>query len=184
MKFTQMQLPGVFTIALQPFTDHRGSFARTFCMKEFAVHELETLFVQMNHSKTHRKGTIRGMHYQRPPHTEVKLVRCIRGKVLDVVIDLRRQSTTFGQYLAIELSEANELTLYIPRGFAHGFQTLTDDVELLYQHSAYYHPEAELGIHYADPRFNINWPIPISTVSEKDKILTFMDDAFDGIDTY
>jgi len=184
MKFREMHLPGVYTIALEPFTDHRGSFARTFCRKEFAEHGLETQYVQMNHSKTQLKGTIRGMHYQRPPYTEVKLVRCIRGKVLDVIIDLRSRSATFGQYLTIELSEENELTLYIPAGFAHGFQTLTNDVELLYQHSAYYHPEAEQGIHYADPEFNIPWPKPMTSISKKDKFLTFIDDAFKGIDTY
>ena len=183
MKFKELNIPGVFTISLEPFTDHRGSFARTFCAEEFAAHKLETNFVQMNHSKTTKEGTIRGMHYQCAPYAEVKLVRCIRGSVLDVVIDLRKDSSSWGQHIAVELSDLNELTLYIPRGFAHGFQTLSDNVELLYQHSSFYHPEAESGIHYADPRFNIQWPLPVSSISKKDKLLTFVDDAFMGIQT-
>ncbi|NND06265.1 MAG: dTDP-4-dehydrorhamnose 3,5-epimerase [Saprospiraceae bacterium] len=183
MKFEELNIPGVYTISMEPFTDHRGSFARTFCSKEFAACGLETTFVQMNHSKTTMKGTIRGMHYQRAPHSEVKLVRCIRGKVLDVIIDLRKDSSSWGQHIAVELSALNELTLYIPRGFAHGFQTLSENVELLYQHSSYYHPEAESGIHYADPRFNIQWPLPVSSISKKDKLLTFVSDAFKGIQT-
>ncbi len=181
MIFHKTSLPGLFVIDMQPFVDDRGLFARTFCAREFSERGLETHYVQCNHSSTKSKGTIRGMHYQNPPHAEVKLIRCTSGAVWDVVIDVRAGSPTFLQHVGVELSAINGKMMYIPKGFAHGFQTLSDEAQLAYQHSSYYYPDAESGLHYADPALNIAWPLPVSRISEKDKIISFIDDTFTGI---
>lgn len=148
--------------------DERGSFARTFCVREFSEAGLETSFVQHSSSCTRAKGTVRGMHFQRAPHEEVKLVRCVRGSVLDVIVDLRPQSPTYRKWAGFELSEQNRTQLYIPKGFAHGFQTLTDDVEILYLISAFHAPDAAAGYRYDDPAFDISWPLPITVMAAKD----------------
>ena len=168
MKFIPTILNGSFTIQLDPINDERGWFARYFCKKEFSTIGHEKEWVQMNHSFSLKKGTLRGMHFQNPPHSEIKLVRCIQGSVFDVIIDLRKDSPTFLKWFGTELSAENKLMMYIPEGFAHGFQTLEDNSGLLYMHTAYYSPEAEDGLRYNDPQVNISWPIEISEISMRD----------------
>ena len=168
MKFIPTILNGSFTIQLDPINDERGWFARYFCKKEFSTIGHNKEWVQMNHSFSLKKGTLRGMHFQKPPHSEVKLVRCIQGSVFDVIIDLRKDSPTFLKWFGTELSAENKLMMYIPEGFAHGFQTLEDNSGLLYMHTAYYSPEAEDGLRYNDPLVNISWPIEISEISMRD----------------
>ena len=168
MKFIPTILNGSFTIQLDPINDERGWFARYFCKKEFSTIGHNKEWVQMNHSFSLKKGTLRGMHFQKPPHSEVKLVRCIQGSVFDVIIDLRKDSPTFLKWFGTELSAENKLMMYIPEGFAHGFQTLEDNSGLLYMHTAYYSPEAESGLRYNDPLVNISWPLEISEISMRD----------------
>lgn len=181
MIFTPTQLKGVFIIDLQPVGDSRGWFSRTYCKNEFAAIGHDKEWVQLNHSFTSKKGTVRGMHYQLPPFSEIKMVRCIAGAVLDVVIDLRKGSLTFLQWTGVELSAENKKMIYIPEGFAHGFQCLTDNCELLYHHSAFYTPGAEGGIRYNDPLVGINWPLELTEISDRDKVHPFLEKNFKGI---
>jgi dTDP-4-dehydrorhamnose 3,5-epimerase len=170
MLFNETQLPGAFIIELEPRLDERGFFARTWCQREFAEHGLVSSIVQSNLSFSKRAGTLRGMHYQVAPNEETKLIRCTRGALYDVIIDLRPDSSTYGRWAAFELTDRNHKMLYVPRGFANGFQTLTDDVELVYHVSAFYSPESERGIRWNDPRFGIRWPdVPSRTISWKDQ---------------
>jgi dTDP-4-dehydrorhamnose 3,5-epimerase len=168
MKFTQTPLNGAWIIDPEPHGDERGYFARVFCRKEFEAHGIEADVVQSNVSYSQHAGTLRGMHFQKAPAEETKLVRCLRGALLDVIIDIRPDSPTLGQYFSVELTTENKRMLFVPRGFAHGFQTLSDDTEMLYMVSEYYTPEAEGGHRYNDPAFGIKWPLPVSTVSDKD----------------
>lgn len=169
MIFTETSLKGAYIVEINPFTDDRGLFARFFCKNEFQKIEHTKEFVQFNHSITNIKGTIRGMHYQIAPFSEIKLVRCIRGKVFDVIIDIRQSSPTFLKYFSIILSEENLLSLYIPEGFAHGFQALEANSQLIYHHTSYYQPGHEGGISYSDPLVGIKWPLPVTRISERDK---------------
>lgn len=169
MKFQKTSLEGAFLISLEPVEDARGFFARTFCVQEFAAHGLETVFVQHSISHSRLRGTLRGMHFQKTPFEEVKLVSCQQGAVWDVIIDLRPGSATRGQWQAFELSAANRCQLYIPKGFAHGFQTLSGDTVVHYLISAFYRPEAASGVRYDDPAFGITWPLPVAAISEKDR---------------
>lgn len=168
MLFTPLSLPGSFTADLQRFEDERGFFARSFCAREFGAKGLETAWVQTNTSFSREKGTIRGMHFQRPPKAEVKLVRCVRGAALDVIVDIRAGSSTYGHWTTCTLSASARNAIYIPRGFAHGFQTLEPDTELMYFVSEFYSPEQEGGLRYDDPALNIIWPLPAANVSPKD----------------
>jgi dTDP-4-dehydrorhamnose 3,5-epimerase len=181
MKFRETTLNGVFVIEPQPFEDERGFFARVFCKNEFNKFGLEADFVQINHSHNIHKGTLRGIHYQMSPFVETKLVRCIRGKVFDVIVDIRKDSSTFLQYFSIELSSENMEMLYIPAGFAHGFQTLEPNSELLYHHTAFYAPGHEAAINYLDPALNIQWPLAVASISEKDKNHPFITNQFNGL---
>lgn len=181
MIFTETKLQGCYTIELDPFTDERGWFARYFCMDEFAQIGHTKEWLQMNHSCTYKKGSLRGMHFQLPPFSEIKLVRCIAGSVLDVIVDLRKDSKTFLQYFGTELSSSNKKMMYIPEGFAHGFQCLTDDCELLYHHTEYYKPNVEGGIKYDDPKINIQWPLAVTVISDRDKSHLYLDENFKGI---
>ena len=181
MIFEATKLPGAYIIELEPFRDERGLFARTFCKRDFAEIDHQKEFVQFNHSHTRDKGTLRGMHYQHPPHAEIKLIRCIRGKVLDVIIDIRQDSPTFLQHIGVELSSENMRMIYVPEGFAHGFQTLVDHSELIYHHTAYYTPEAEGGLHALDPKLNIDWPLEPTVMSDKDKNQAFIQSPYTGI---
>lgn len=176
MVFTPIKLNGSFIIDLEKHGDERGFFARAWCQKEFAVHGLNENIVQCNVSYNKQKGTIRGLHYQIKPYEEAKLVRCMKGAISDVIVDLRPSSPTYKQWIAVELSEANRRALYVPEGFAHGFQTLMDDTELFYQVSQFYAPEFERGVRWNDPAFAINWPFPISNISSKDSSYSDFED--------
>lgn len=168
MKFNDTTLPGAYLIELEPSRDARGSFARTFCEREFAAHGLETRFVQHSVSTTAQRGTLRGMHFQREPHGEAKLVRCVRGCVYDVMVDLRPGSKTFGRWEGFELNDQNGRALYLPQGLAHGFQTLSDDIELSYLISAFHDAGSAAGYRYDDAAFGIEWPLPVVSIAEKD----------------
>lgn len=181
MKFTALPLKSSFRISLEPFSDDRGWFARYFCKNEFSSIGFTVDWVQMNHSFSKQKGTIRGMHYQVSPFREVKLVRCVAGAVFDVIIDLRNDSPTFLQWYGLELSAENQEMLLIPEGFAHGFQCLTDSCELLYHHSAYYQPGSEAGIRYNDPLLGIRWPLELTVISDRDKSHPLIQKDFKGI---
>jgi len=158
MIFRETKIKGVFLIEIEPLSDERGFFARSWCREEFKSHGLKPELVQCNLSFNCKKGTLRGMHYQSAPWEEAKLVRCTRGAIFDVIIDLRPQSSTYKQWLAAELSEDNRKMLYIPEGFAHGFQTLADNTEVFYQMSEFYHPECAKGMRWDDPAIGIRWP--------------------------
>jgi dTDP-4-dehydrorhamnose 3,5-epimerase len=181
MIFTPTPLAGSYTVALQPLTDDRGWFARTYCKNEFSRIGHTAEWVQMNHSFTAAQGSIRGMHYQLPPFTEIKMVRCIAGAVYDVIIDIRKDSATFLQWFGVELSAENKKMIYIPEGFAHGFQTLCNNCELVYHHSAFYTPGAEGGIHFNEPAVNIQWPLAPGAVSDRDLKHVFLNNQFKGI---
>jgi len=158
MVITETKLKGAFVIQLEPIADVRGFFARAWSDREFATFGLDARFVESNLSFNKKKGTLRGMHYQLPPYEQTKLVRCTRGRIYDVIVDLRPQSPTFKHWFAHELSAENHAILYVPGKFAHGFQTLEDDTEVFYQTSAYYAPEHGRGVRWNDPAFNISWP--------------------------
>lgn len=181
MIFKETKLKGAYIIDLEPFQDDRGLFARTFCQKEFEQIGHRREFVQFNHSRTSYKGTIRGMHYQKPPHAEIKLIRCVRGSVYDVIVDIRQDSPTFLEYIGVELTDRNLRMIYVPEGFAHGFQTLEDDTELIYHHTAFYAPGQEGGLRFDDPRVGIEWPLPPTVISEKDQNQINIPDTFAGI---
>lgn len=169
MIFTETQLKGSFTIDLEPIEDERGFFARSFCQKEFEKHGLNPRIVQCNVSYNKKKGTLRGMHYQVAPYEEAKLVRCIKGLIYDVIIDLRPDSPTYCQWFAVELTAEDYKMLYIPEGFAHGFQTLEEDTVVFYQVSAFYDPESARGVRWNDPAFGISWPDNVSVILERDQ---------------
>ena len=169
MIFRETELRGAFVIAPEPAHDERGFFARTWCAREAAAHGLNPNVVQCNVSLSHEKGTLRGLHYQTPPCAEAKLVRCTHGAIHDVIVDLRRGSPTFARHASVELSASNRLMMYVPEGFAHGFQTLTDHAEVSYQMSQAHSPEHARGVRWNDPAFGIDWPLAITTMSERDR---------------
>ncbi len=169
MLFHELKLPGVYEILIEPHLDERGFFARAWCQNEFASHRLNSQLAQCNISVTSRKGTVRGMHYQVSPHAEAKLVRCTRGEIYDVVLDLRPQSPKFKEWIAVRLTAGNHNMVYVPEGCAHGFQTLDDDVEVFYQMSEFYHPESARGVRWDDPAFQIAWPEKVEVISERDR---------------
>ena len=181
MEFTATHIEGLYIIQIKKLEDERGLFARTFCKNEFKQIGFDKEFVQFNHSFNKYKGTIRGMHFQQPPYSETKLIRCIQGAVYDVAVDLRAGSATFLQYFGIELSVQNMKSILIPEGFAHGFQTLEDDTALIYHHTQYYTPGADAGVCFDDPALRIEWKLPATMVSEKDKSYTLIDQNFKGI---
>ena len=169
MLFTKSQLEGAWLVDPEPIRDSRGLFARTFCEREFGTQGLETRFVQHSTSQNASRGTLRGMHFQTAPHAEIKLVRCLKGAIYDVIIDLNPGSPTYRQWRGVELNAANMRQLYIPKGFAHGFQTLEDECEIGYLISEFYVPEASSGVRFDDPAFAIEWPLAVSVMSDKDK---------------
>ncbi|CAN5170109.1 dTDP-4-dehydrorhamnose 3,5-epimerase [soil metagenome] len=178
---TNTSLAGLKLIERQQIGDARGSLSRLFCADELAAAGWNKSIAQINHTVTAGKGTVRGMHFQHAPHAEMKLVSCLRGEVWDVAVDLRRDSPTFLQWHAEHLSAGNRHALLIPEGFAHGFQTLSDDVELLYLHSAAYAPSAEAGLHPRDPRLAIPWPLVISELSARDAAHAMLNATFEGV---
>jgi dTDP-4-dehydrorhamnose 3,5-epimerase len=169
MRFSKTSLAGAWLIELEPVRDERGFFARTFCTQEYDEHGLATQFVQHSVSHSAKKGTLRGMHFQRDPHAEVKVVSCLKGKIWDVIIDLRPMSPTYCRWEGFELTAENHRQLYVPKGFAHGAQSLSDDVEVGYLISTAYVPGASAGIRYDDPAFKIDWPLRPTTISIKDQ---------------
>jgi dTDP-4-dehydrorhamnose 3,5-epimerase len=168
MIFTTTPIAGAYLIDVEKRGDERGFFARTFCADEFAAYGLVSQFVQVNDSFSVRQGTLRGMHYQLAPKAETKLIRCIRGALYDVILDLRRDSPTFGHSFDIELTAENRRMMYVPKGLAHGFLTLTNDAEAFYFVDEFYAPECERGIRWNDPRFDLSWPIKPTVLSDKD----------------
>jgi dTDP-4-dehydrorhamnose 3,5-epimerase len=181
MKFIETPLKNAFFVEIEPFQDERGLFMRIFCKKEFQEIGHSKDFVQINHSINKQKGTIRGLHFQKPPFSEIKLVRCIKGAVFDVIVDIRAGSPTFLQWFGIELSAENKRMMYIPEGFAHGFQTLEDDTELLYHHTEFYTPLAEAGLRFDDQMIGIDWKLPPKNISEKDSNYSLIENNFMGI---
>jgi dTDP-4-dehydrorhamnose 3,5-epimerase len=169
MKFKENILNGSFLIDIDKNEDNRGFFARLFCEREFSQNNLETNWKQINTSHSVEKRTLRGLHFQRPPNAEVKLVRCIHGAIWDVIVDLRHSSPTFGKWFGSELNDLNRLMMYVPQGFAHGFLTLSSDTEILYLVSEYYSPESEDTLRWNDPQVNIVWPKAPLIISEKDE---------------
>src|SRR5689334_21885099 len=169
MIFTEIDLKGAYIVDIELHDDERGFFGRSWCQQEFEEHGLNPRLVQCNISFNKQRGTLRGMHYQASPYQEAKLVRCTSGKICDVIIDLRLNSATFKRWQKIELTKKNHRALYIPEGFAHGFQTLVDNSEVFYQMSEFFHPEVSRGLRWNDPTFGIEWPIEPVIISEKDK---------------
>ncbi len=169
MIFKETPLKGAFVVELEPFHDERGFFARAFCRREFEAHGLKPEVAQSNLSFSRKRGTLRGMHYQVPPASETKFIRCTRGAIYDVIIDLRPDSPTYLQHYGVELSAENRRAIYVPELFAHGCQTLTDDTEIVYLVSEFYTPGCERGLRFDDPAFKIDWPLPVEVISEKDR---------------
>jgi dTDP-4-dehydrorhamnose 3,5-epimerase len=173
--FTETKLKGAFVIDLERREDNRGFFARAFCQNEFKALGLKPVIAQANIASTRKKGTLRGLHFQYPPAAETKLVRCTRGAILDIIIDLRPESTTYLEHVSVELNEDNQRALYVPERFAHSYLTLRDDTDTSYHVGEFYTPEAEAGLLYNDPRLGLKWPIPITTISEKDQKFPLLD---------
>ncbi|MEM7620120.1 MAG: dTDP-4-dehydrorhamnose 3,5-epimerase [Pseudomonadota bacterium] len=178
MIFNETPLAGAYLIDLKKIGDERGFFARAFCVQEFEEQGLQTSIVQMNNSEAVKKGTLRGMHYQLAPKAETKIVRCVKGALYDVIIDLRRGSKTFGQHFGAELSAENRTMMYVPKGFAHGFMTLEDHTEAFYMVDEFYAPDSERGIRWDDKKFNIDWPLEPTVLSEKDRNHPNFDELF------
>lgn len=170
MIFTETKLRGAFILDVERREDSRGFFARVFCQHEFEAHGLKPVIAQANIAYNRRKATVRGMHFQFPPAAETKLVRCTRGAILDIIVDLRPESPTYLQHIAVELSAENSRALYVPERFAHGYQALADDTETSYQVGEFYTPGSEGGLLYNDPKLGLKWPLPVGVISEKDQL--------------
>lgn len=183
MIFTETRLKDAFIIDLEPRQDHRGFFARTFCAREFSDLGLKPTVAQCNLSFNSKPGTLRGMHYQTAPATETKLVRCTQGAIYDVIIDMRPDSPTFLSHIGVELTAENRRALYVPEMFAHGYQTLTDAAEVVYQVGEFYTPGYESGLRYNDPAFGIEWPLAVTEISEKDAAWPLFRSAFVGVES-
>jgi dTDP-4-dehydrorhamnose 3,5-epimerase len=173
--FTETRLKGAWLIDLEPREDERGFFARAFCAREFAAHGLKTAIPQANLAFNRLKGTLRGMHFQTPPAAETKVVRCTRGAILDIIVDLRPESPTYLQHISVELNEDNHRALYVPERFAHGYQVLVDKTETSYQVGEFYSPPHERALRYDDPRLGLSWPLPVSVISPKDQAAPLME---------
>ena len=176
MRFIETELKGAYIIELERREDERGFFARSFCQKEFAQHGLKPVIAQGNLASNRRKGTLRGMHFQYPPAAETKLVRCTRGAILDIIVDLRPESPTYLRHIAVELNAENQRGLYVPERFAHGYQALEDNTDTSYQVGEFYTPSAEGGLRYDDPRLGLSWPLPVSVMSDKDRVFKPLDE--------
>ncbi len=181
MIFVQTELKGAFVIELERREDNRGFFARAFCQKEFEAHGLKPIIAQSNVASNRIKGTLRGMHFQYPPAAESKLVRCTRGAILDIIVDLRPESPTYLQHVAVELSEDNQRALYVPERFAHGYQTLRDNTDTSYQVGEFYTPSTEGGLRHDDPSLGLRWPLPVTAISDKDRVWPLLDEIGDEV---
>jgi len=181
MKILESPFKNAFVLQVEPYVDHRGKFARIYCQDELKQIGHFKQIVQINHSFTRKMGAIRGMHFQYPPKTEIKMVKCLRGSAFDVIVDLRSDSPTFLHWHGEVLSDDNLKMMYVPEGFAHGFQTLEENTELLYLHTEFYSPEHEGGVVYNDPMISIEWPLETTEISEKDQKYPLLSEAFEGI---
>lgn len=181
MKFEETGLEKLFIVEPEPFYDDRGSFFRVFCENEFSSIGLNRQFVQINQSINTKKFTFRGLHYQLNPYADCKLIRCIKGEVFDVIVDVRKNSKTFLNHFSIRLSSKNKKMLFVPEGFAHGFLTLEDNSQLIYHHTSFYKPGFEGELNYRDPKLKIVLPNEVSVISEKDENIAFIDNSFKGI---
>jgi dTDP-4-dehydrorhamnose 3,5-epimerase len=181
MNFTKISIEGAYEVILSPFEDERGAFSRIFCSDEFRKIGLNESIVQINHSINNSKGTLRGMHFQYAPFSETKIIRCLKGRVYDVIVDIRENSPTFLKWQAIELTPLKYNMFYIPKGCAHGFQSLEENSELLYLHTMPYHPEAEGSFRFNDPLINIEWPLAQVNVSRKDMNYPLLNESFKGV---
>ena len=179
--FIQTPLTGLMLVQRKAIEDHRGFLSRFYCAEEFRAAGITKPIAQINHTLTRKKGAVRGLHFQQSPQAEAKLVSCLKGEILDVAVDLRRDSATFLQWHGEILSAINRTSLLIPEGYAHGFQALTEDCELIYLHTAAYHPEAEGALNVVDPRLNIAWPLTVTDISDRDRNHAFIGDAYQGI---
>ncbi len=177
MQFRPTGLAGAWLVVTEPHRDSRGRFGRIYCQREFEAQALVRPLVQASLSFNYKRGTVRGMHFQWPPSCEAKLIRCVRGGIFDVIVDLRPDSETFLQRYTVELNAENYLALYVPEGVAHGFQALRDESELLYQMTDFYVPELSAGYRYDEPAFNISWPAPVTEISERDRDAILFDRA-------
>jgi len=175
MIFKETPLAGAFIIELERREDSRGFFARGFCQNEFRDHGLKPVIAQANLAYNHRKGTLRGMHFQIPPAAETKLVRCTRGAILDIIVDLRPESPTYLRHTSAELTADNHRAFYVPERFAHGYQVLVDETETSYQVGEFYSPPHERALRYDDPRLGLTWPLPVTVISDKDKVAPLLD---------
>jgi dTDP-4-dehydrorhamnose 3,5-epimerase len=176
MIFAETKLAGAYIIDVQRIEDSRGFFARAFCQNEFKTHGLKPIIAQANIAFNQKKGTLRGMHFQYPPAAETKLVRCTRGAILDIIVDLRPESPTYLEHIAVELSEDNQRSLYVPERFRHGYQALRDNTETSYQVGEFYTPGSEGGLRYDDERLGLSWPLPVAVISEKDENWKLLND--------
>ena len=181
MKIIALPFKGAYIITTTPFKDLRGQFTRIFCKRDFRDIKHNMDIAQINHSITFSKGAVRGMHFQYPPKAEAKIIKCLRGSVFDVIIDLRYNLSTFLKWHGEILSAKNMKMVFMPEGFAHGFQVLEEDSELLYLHTEFYNPEYEGGIRFDDPRINISWPLKVGEISRKDRSYPLLDNQFSGI---
>ncbi|MBP1858228.1 dTDP-4-dehydrorhamnose 3,5-epimerase family protein [Rhizobium herbae] len=182
-RFTARETPleGLFVVSRKTMSDERGFLSRLFCEADLAAFGWQGHLAQLNETGTLRKGTVRGMHFQRPPHAEIKLVTCTRGRILDVAVDIRQHSPTFLRHFAVELSEDNACSLLIPKGFAHGFQALTDDVRMIYAHSEPYAASSEGGLNPEDPALGIDWPLPVVNLSPRDGSHALLSQDYRGV---
>ena len=180
-QFQECPLSGLYRVKRLPIKDTRGFFSRFFCAEEFKALGFRQPIAQMNHTLTVKKGAVRGMHFQHPPHSEVKIVNCLQGEVFDVVVDIRKGSPTFLKWHGEILSAENQTGLYIPEGFAHGFQALTNNCEMMYLHSTFYAPNAEGGLNVTDPALDISWPLAFTEYSERDQNHPMTDSSFTGV---
>src|SRR3954469_10023412 len=169
MIFIETELKGAFVLQIERREDERGFFGRAFCQHEFEAHGLKPIIAQVNVGSNRKKGTVRGMHFQYPPTAETKLVRCTRGAILDIIVDLRPESPTYLRHVEVELSADNQRALYVPERFAHGYQALQDNTDTSYQVGEFYTPGSEGGLRYDDPRLGLSWPLPVSVISPKDQ---------------
>ena len=179
--FIKTSLSELIVVQRKTLEDHRGFLSRFYCMNEFSEAGISATISQINHTLTREKGAVRGLHFQKTPYAEVKLVSCLKGEIWDVAVDLRSNSPTYLQWHGEILSAENHKSLLIPEGFAHGFQTLTTDCELIYLHTEKYHPESEGALNVSDPNLNVSWPLPITNLSERDSNHSFIDQNFQGI---
>jgi dTDP-4-dehydrorhamnose 3,5-epimerase len=176
MIFVKTELNGAYIIELERREDDRGFFARAFCQNEFEAHGLKPIIAQTNIASNRKKGTLRGMHFQHPPAAETKLVRCTRGAILDIIVDLRPESPTYLRHIAVELNEENQRALFVPERFAHGYQALRDNTDTSYQVGEFYTPGSESGLRHDDPRLGLSWPLPVTVISDKDRAWQFLDE--------